>query len=242
MYRVIPSITTHSESWREKITEIKDLKLKHVALFLTGLKARERMQCYELLQKLKEHHSFSIPFVHATSCMKEEEYVLLQQSFDTETFNLHPERYFPLHYELSDAVRKHIYIENPGTNQTLRSEDMNGFAGICFDLSHLHDTKRRSEEEYRELLSLLSEYRVGANHISAVGSFLCPKENKIKVKSKHLHTDKGDLNYLKELHPGSFSMLMAIELDNSLLEQLFLIPAINTAISAACFNHMDIAA
>jgi len=49
--KILVTLTTTNSSWREKIEEIKNLELKEIALFLTGLNRQEREECYRTLPK-----------------------------------------------------------------------------------------------------------------------------------------------------------------------------------------------
>lgn len=223
MRRILPSITTRGgmpSSWHSKISEIAELRLSAVALFVTGLDGAQRQLCYAELEKLKRTHPFTIPFVHAVSTMPEEEYRYLIERFGTEAFNLHSEDEYPLEHELSSAVRSKIFIENTRIGLALSARELEGFGGICFDLSHLEDTRRNSLARYQEMLTLARSKKVGANHISAVGTELQGKQGNCKLSSRHEARSLADFDYLNELDPLAFAQLCAIELENSLKQQI----------------------
>ena len=230
--RILPSITTlnrSSSSWREKIREINALGITEVGLFLTGLSEDERKECYVLLEDACATHSFRIPFVHAVASMREEEYHYLMDIFGTEKFNLHPAHEFPLEHPLSAALRKRIFIENTSRLKPLQAEDLEGFGGICFDLSHLEDSRRLSGREYHRLLSLTSRFAVGANHISAVSETPMTATDGFALHSRHLADETATVKYLCGLSTAAFAPLCAVELENSLEEQLSIIPMIHRA-------------
>ena len=220
--RILPSVTTQStqgHTWREKINEIALLQLKEVCLFVTGLSGEERQECYSLLEEVQRCHAFRIPFVHAVSSMHEEEFSYLTSRFGTEKFNLHTTSEYPLHHLLSNGLRQKIFIENV-LPHPLTLRDIQGFGGICFDLSHLEEARRTSGQEYHRLLALTGKAAVGANHISAVSA---------SGISRHLADDQTTMKYICNIHPSAFARLSAIELENSLSEQLCLIPVIQRA-------------
>lgn len=228
--RIIPSVTTLStagSSWKTKIQEIGLLRINEVGLFLTGLSADERPECYALLEEMRGRHAFRIPFVHAVSSMPEDEYRYLMREFGTEKFNLHPLAEFPLEHELSAEVRHRIYIENTFPH-SLTLKDIQGFGGICFDLSHLEQARRMSGQEYHRLLALTSRASSGANHISAI--------DQANGLSCHRLSDATSLRYLCSLHPSAFAPLCAVELENPLEEQLCVIPMIQRAMYRAAAN------
>lgn len=233
--RIIPSITTHSltgHTWRDKITEIEQLGLKQVGLFLTGLSEVERYECFCELEFLASHHLFSIPFVHAVSTMKEDEYRFLVDTFDTEWFNLHPMWEYPLKYPLSDEIRSRILIENSQFEFALRTQDVEGFAGLCLDLSHLEDSRRSRPEVFDANVGLSHTASVTANHISAVIKTPRKVQANLLAYSSHTASEPEDFSYLSGLPSITVAPLCALELENSLAEQVALMPFIRFALEA----------
>lgn len=234
MPRILPSITTHGHgvsTWRDKISEVSQLGLREIGLFVTGLSTLERFECYELLETTQKHHSFKIPFVHAVSTMPEYEFLYLMHAFGVEYFNLHPVREYRLEHPLSADLREKILIENTKYETPLSEGDLEGFAGICFDVSHLEDARRIRPRTYDQLISLAEKIPVFANHISAVNSNLSTMPNGVQLFSNHVSAGKEDFNYLFSTPSRCFSKLCAIELENSLTEQVALIPIIQAAIA-----------
>ena len=222
MRKILPSITTiglTNSTWSQKISEVKSLKLYEIALFLTGLQIDERKKCYKALEELQAIHNFSIPFVHATSSMSEDEFWYIKNQFNTEYFNLHPVWEYPLQFQLSPEIRKYILIENSSPSVPLQKQDLEGFAGICFDLSHLEDSRRSKPEVYQENLFLTKQFEVLANHISAVSETARYNINETSYYSVH-DSNLGNFQYLSGLTNSSFSNLCAIEVENSLEEQV----------------------
>jgi hypothetical protein len=245
MIKILPSITSLSKAestWLTKIDEIKLLELRSIALFVTGLSMEERQECFQKLLELRKNYFFEIPFVHAVSNMPESDYEFLINNFQTKSFNLHPLREFPLRHKLSDHLKNLIYIENASSDLLLYKEDLNGFAGICFDLSHLDDLRRRSLTDYSSQVDLSNNFKVGANHISAVGHDYIKLENKIIFGSKHYLSNISELNYLSDLPVNAISNIIAVELENSLAEQLTLIDKIWKTLPQNRNNNATLAA
>ena len=165
--------------------------------------------------------------------MPESEYQYLIDTFDTEIFNLHSTDEFPLKHPLSNEIRARIFIENTRIGHALSPRELSGFAGICFDLSHLEDTRRNSPARYREMLALTAAKPVGANHISAVTEDLAALQGKWRLYSKHEARRPADFEYISGLDPRAFAHLCAIELENPLREQLEFLPIIRRAIESA---------
>lgn len=86
-------------------------------------------------------------------------------------------------------------------------------AGFCIDLSHFKSEEERWTKEFDYILH---ERRIkrefGCNHL---GGF-----NPYKLRDKHTVTDLHDFDYLKTLPEFVFSPIVALEMDNSIKEQL----------------------
>ncbi|MDD5433290.1 MAG: hypothetical protein PHE77_01370 [Candidatus Pacebacteria bacterium] len=204
-------------SWQDKIKEIDEIGLKKAAIFLTCLNKKQRQEMYGLLEKtsLKK-----IPFAHIKSDMDQSELDYLASRFKTRVFNTHSERQFPFEHNL-EQYKKQIFIENtlPWDKQEIKK-----FAGLCLDFSHLHDDELLHKENYLHNLEVLKEFTVGCNHISATSkSLLTATEDgrtNIQHYDKHLFSDLSEFDYLQNYPPELFSNFCAMELENSLAEQL----------------------
>jgi hypothetical protein len=213
---IIPSITTISKNWRDEIGEIEELGLKEVNIFLTGLIEKERGILY---QDLKKIGITKIPFVHIRSDMDIWELDLLVNEFDTEAFNIHTQREFPLEHNL-DKYKKLIFVEN--TYFPLDENEIKEFAGICLDFSHLDSDRRFREDIYEQDIKMIEKYGCGCNHISPQKMFpLLNKEDKdINSKHPHFFNSLSEFNYLKNYPRRYFSPYLAVEIENSIKEQL----------------------
>ena len=216
------------------------MRLTQVGLFLTGIPAGGRHAVYSALEAVRKHLDFTIPFVHAVATMKEDEFRYLKCEFGTQRFNLHPEWEFPLEHPLSREIRRDIFIENSDISAPLLESDIEGFAGICFDLSHLEDARRSMPENFDALLDIATRFPVGANHISAVSPVPVSTIDGIRFYSKHIASAHSELVYLSQLPKMAFAELCAVELENSLREQLALIETIKAAIEPVIENGVPI--
>ncbi len=227
--RCIPSITTHSRGghgWREKISELAKLEVNECALFVTGLNATQREECYKLLLNARQKRRFTVPFVHAVSSMSEDEFWFLMDTFGTEAFNLHPQWDFPLLHPLSANIRERIFIENCSVSTPLTREDLIGFAGLCLDLSHLEDSRRNHPENFARTVALTQVAKVGANHISGVRDLGVRPDGSHAGTSTHIAETQADFAYLAALPAHCFASVLALELENSLQEQLTFIDTV----------------
>ena len=211
--RIFPSITTTNSDWREKIEEIAKLGLKEVCLFLTCLNKKERKELYKLIEGTKIE---KIPLVHLRNDMDLEELDYLKESYKTEVFNTHTERKYPLIYNL-DKYRNIIYIEN--ASLPLDEEEIKNFAGVCLDFSHLENKRLLEQEVYKNEIEIIEKYPCGCNHVSAVKKFLLKEEDRLYHDSHYLE-DLTELDYLKRYPAKYFSSILAVELENTIREQL----------------------
>jgi hypothetical protein len=243
-YTIIPSITTHTgvaSDWRSKISEIAPLNLQSVALFLTGTSENERYELYYHLEHARRTHHFTVPFVHAVSDMKEDEYRFFVERFQTTLFNLHPVRQFPLAHTLSETIRQMITIENAYIDQSINADDLVGFKGICLDIAHAEDLRRSHPAEFAKLSKLIADRGVLANHISVIN-----RERRYDSHGQmtfHAHELKrGDTSYLANYAPRYFGEIICIELKDSLADQVTLLPDIASAVRASRERAVKIAA
>jgi len=213
------SITTTSGSdWQSKIKEIDKLKLKKVALFLTCTDRKERKAMYKLLKKssVKE-----VPFVHLRTDMKPKEIGYLVKNFKTKAFNIHSQARHKLFYDYS-RYKDMIFVENvwPLFNE----KELKQFAGICLDVSHLENDRIMNPEVFQKAGKLIKKYFIGCNHVSGIRKTpYYDKEIDRDVFSFHKFKTLSEFDYLKRYPDEYFSNFIAMELENSIKEQLMAI-------------------
>lgn len=224
----LPAITTLSakfniggNDWRDKIKEIDELGLKKVAIFPTCLDKEQRQEMYNLLEKTQIEE---IPFVHLRSDMPAQELDYLAERFKAQIFNIHTERQWPLQFDLS-KYQKRIFVEY--SFRELQEAEVSRFGGICLDFSHIENDRLLHTEEYQRNLSLLNKYQIGCNHIAAISKELIIEREDGSVSShehshydEHTFKDLSEFDYLKNYPKEWFSNFCAIEVENSLADQL----------------------
>jgi len=214
----LPTITTTKPSdWQGKIKEIDQLSIDKLAVFPTCFKEKQRLELYGLLEQTKLKQ---IPFVHIRGDMSPKELDYLIKRWKAQVFNLHSPRQYPVLYNW-DKYKKMIYIEN--TLLCFNQAELEEFAGICLDLSHLEQDKRTGSKRYNQAVELIKKYPIGCNHISGIA-----KKPEI-VSEKGITEERYDAHYYRSLrqfdyltkYPASyFAKFIAIELENPLEEQL----------------------
>lgn len=217
MKKILVSLTTlgNPGNIKRQIDDLAELGVKEFAFFASMLDENRRKEIFKLIEE--KIPDARIPFCHARTDMRPEEFEYMIRKFSTEKFNLHTEREYPLKYDLKDH-RNRIYIENSG--HELYESDIAGYAGICLDLTHLTHTKLSYPEIYKDTTKLLEKYKIGANHVGAIGKKCWEEMAGEERYDYHYLTDLNQLEYLKEIPKKYFADLIAIELGNDIAAQL----------------------
>ncbi|MEK7580149.1 MAG: hypothetical protein AAB465_00840 [Patescibacteria group bacterium] len=224
--KILPSITTLTPAgWQKKIKEIDKLSIKEVALFLTNVNPTQRKKLYSLLAKTKLQR---IPFVHLRNDSDIKEIEFLIKRYKTKAFNIHSPWHskYPLLFDLSKYKNK-IYIENSAI--LLDLVELKNFSGLCLDFAHLEDERLIDLNIYRHNLGVVKRVKIGCAHISAISSK--PKYSRYhhfrKAHSRrkahydwHFFKDLSEFDYLKKYPARYFPKIIALELENSLKDQL----------------------
>jgi len=218
MRKILLAITTtRGSNWKEKIKEIDKLGLKEVALFPTCLNKEERKELYNLIIQtgLTE-----IPFVHLRSDFDGEEINWLKEKYKTKVFNTHSERLYPLKHSWDKYKKECIYLEN--THLGLPEDELKEYAGICLDFSHLENDRLLSPERYEQTINMLKGYKIGCAHLSVIRKEYHPDPQRPEEPRYdwHLLEEMSEMDYLKNYPQEYFPKFVAIELENSLEEQL----------------------
>lgn len=215
--KILPTITTIT-NWRKKIKESKELGLTEVALFPTSLSLKEREELYQLLKKTKIRR---IPFVHLRSDMVIGELDYLVKNYKTGVFNIHSslESKFAGNIQKYHKYKKILYIEN--TSKPLDKEELKKVAGICLDSTHLENDRIFRKEIYRHNIKIIKKLGCGCNHIGPVKKFPSfEKEEIVSMDNHHFFKKLSEFNYLKKYPANFFGEYAALELENSIREQL----------------------
>ena len=210
------TITTISDGWRKKISDINKLGIEKVALFVTGLHYNKipKTQFFELIENscIKE-----IPFIHVYENTSPEDIEYYKKRYGTSVFNIHSETEYPQKYDLS-KYKKEIYLETL-FRYSLKESELEKYAGICIDISHMEIAKRDYPETYRKNSDLIKRFKCGCNHISAYKENAIEKASKIK-ESSHYFTNLSQFDYLLNYPNNYFSNYLALELENDIEDQL----------------------
>jgi len=224
--KFIPCVTTtRGSDWKEKMREIESLKLEEVAFFPTGMTKEQRKSFYE---SLKQSPIKRIPLVHLRDDMEASELDFLVKDYDTQIFNTHSEREYPIDNKWLVNYRELICIENHH-NFPLDENEIKKYGGICLDFAHLENERLLNSEGYEKEVAVLAKFPIKCNHVSVIKkdfAFVDQKKRELQYDSHHMD-NFSELDYLKNYPIQYFSNFCAMELDNSISEQLEAIDYIN---------------
>ncbi|MDD5144744.1 MAG: hypothetical protein PHW72_01315 [Candidatus Pacebacteria bacterium] len=212
--RILVSITGETSlDWKEKLDEINKLGLKSVAVFLERFDKKERDNFYRLLRKSS---ITSVPFIHLRDDIEKDEIEFFINEYGTRHFNIHEDHFDTLEEKWRGCWDK-IYLEMNFDNQIDKAVRVKKIGGFCIDLSHFKAAiSRGTEEAYYVFLnssgSGKGESVIGCNHLAGYNSG--------KRQDKHIVSGIKDFDYLVTLPKYVFSKIIAIEVDNSISEQL----------------------
>jgi len=212
---ILPTITTTKPNWKSKIKEVEKLGIKELAFFLTCLDLTERKEFYKLAEEAKIKN---VPFVHIREDMDLKELDYLVRNYKTKVFNIHTQLDFPLIYDYS-KYKNIIYIENSPAFP-FQEKELKDFAGICLDVTHLENDWLTNKNKFEREIKILEKYPIGCNHISAIKDEIYKDEKGVIRYDAHSFEELSEFNYLKKYPKKYFSSLMALELENTLEEQM----------------------
>ncbi len=213
---ILPTITTTYDNWSKQIEEADRLGIKQVAFFPTRLDFVARQKAYQILEKsgLQE-----IPFVHLRHDTKGSEIAFFIKRWQTRVFNFHAAVDFGSLDASCAPYRDKIYLEN--TILPWSPVEVEDCAGICIDFSHLEAARSADPAVYAQDIEIIEKHFCGCAHISAIKTdkHFKPRAGDYSHASHQL-SELSELDYLEKYPASYFPAYIAIELENSLAEQL----------------------
>lgn len=206
--KILVSITGRNAA--ECISKIKELakyQVPEVALFLEVLDVENRKQVYEFLSDLK----IKIPLVHLRQDMTRDELMMLSEKYKVKYFTIH-EDHFKIIKNWHGFYKK-LYLEMSTDDYVAKNVKVEKIGGFCVDLAHY---KKQSVLNNRDF-----KYIYRRRHNSEI--FVCNHVSGYNYKDNmdlHEVIDKDDFDYLNELPIFVFGKVLAIEVFNSIKEQL----------------------
>lgn len=206
--KIFLSITGEgSLDWSNKLKEINKLKIKKVAVFLERFDKKERDNLYRLLEKssIKE-----VPFVHLRDDVEAREIEYFIKKYKTKYFSIHEE-----HFKILNKWKGYwdkIYLEMNYDSKINKDVKVRKIGGFCIDLAHFKCSIARGTEEAYYAYLRKNKIKFTCNHLNGY--------DPVKRRDKHIVTSLKDFDYLTTLPKYIFGKVIALEVDNSIKEQI----------------------
>jgi len=208
MRKILLSITgKESFDWDSKLKEINERNIDEVAIFLECFDQKERDNFYRLLLKSTVK---SVPFVHLRDDTTKEEMKFFIDRFKTKYFNIHEE-----HFKKLDQWQGYwdkLYLEMDFNDEVAKDVKVRQIGGFCVDLAHLKAAISRGTKEASYVFLRKNESEIACNHLNGY--------DPLKMEDVHLIEDLGAFDYLTTLPKYAFGKIIALEVDNSIEEQI----------------------
>ncbi|MDD3046402.1 MAG: hypothetical protein PHH88_01895 [Candidatus Pacebacteria bacterium] len=209
--RILISITgKNRKDWKSKLEEIEALKIKEVCLFLEFYDKEKREEIYRALLNSKIK---SIPLVHIRHDMIKEELKFLKHQYKTKYFTIHE-----INFEQDDLLKwkgfyKNLCLEMNFDNYVSSKVKVEKIDGFCIDLAHFKVAKEMQNKDFEYVFNKRKFKKYfDCNHLNGWD----------KKTNCDMHTINSlkDFDYLKTLPNFLFGKVIALEVFNSIKEQL----------------------
>jgi len=206
---VLVSIAGETEALLlSKIKEINKRKIKCVALFLTMIDKAAKRRVFKALLKstIKE-----IPLVHLRNDMSQAEIIFLEDNFHPTYYTIHENSFSHLHKW--PKFKKRLYLEFGGHGKRRPEAQVEKIGGFCVDLAHYKITEVSQTTQFKYQLAKRKKIKFFAcNHLNGYD----PRTN----TCAHEVSKIKEFDYLKTLPSFIFGKIIALEMENSIKEQL----------------------
>ena len=207
--RILVGVTAKGgKGWRKKLKEIKKYKITRFALFIEEISPKKRKKLYKKLNKLKIEE---IPLIHIKDDTTNEELEFFKQKYHTKYFTIHEDHFSKLNEW--NGFHKDLYVEFNNDNFVSKSVKVENIGGFCIDLSHFKKGEAIKSKEFYYVTKRKSKKSYFAcNHLNGYSYRL--------NRDIHAPTKLSQFSYLKTLPNYLFGKIIAIEMYNSIKEQL----------------------
>ncbi|MFA5051920.1 MAG: hypothetical protein WC544_02550 [Patescibacteria group bacterium] len=208
--KLLISVTGHTRhDWKNKLREISKYHLKEIALFLEAFPPKERTG---LLPALEASEVQAIPLVHLRDDTSREEIKMLKKRFKTKFFTIHESHFSKKILSRWRGFHKYLCLEMNADNSVASSVHVDAIGGFCIDCAHFKIEVSKQDDEYRYIIEHLKKSPAICNHISGYSY----------ARNKDVHTPHQirNFNYLTTLPKSLFGRILAIEIYNSITDQL----------------------
>ncbi len=192
----------------KKIEEVKQRKIGEISLFLHHFPLNERKEIYK---NIKETSVEKIPLVHIGESFSKNELKFLFEKYKTRYFTIHEED-FNFLYKWEE-FRNHLFLEMGTDNVVADNVKVEKIGGFCVDLAHYQKQKDRKTVDFEYVYARRDNKKLfKCNHLSGY----CPRE----MDDLHYVKSEKDFEYIKILPDFIFSNVIALEISNSIKEQI----------------------
>lgn len=206
--KILLGITGVGEKdWRSKLDDLNKFGAAEAALFLERFDQVQRKKIY---RALLDTTIKKIPFCHIRNDMEVEELAFLESKFKTDYFNIH-ENSFGFLDKWKGFERK-LYLEMNADNYISQKVIVEKIGGFCVDLSHFKIAQTKWSKEFDYTYFRKDKVKFACNHLNGWD----PKKN----TDRHIVKSLKDFDYLKTLPKFLFSEVIALEMDNSISQQV----------------------
>jgi hypothetical protein len=207
--RILVGITSKDDfHWPEQLAEIEKLKITEVSLFLEKLPYPERKKVYQALYKSKIKR---IPLVHLRHDMNKDEIEFLVKNYQAKFLTIHE-----INFNYLEQWKKYfpsLYLEMNYDSRVSPKVEVEKIGGFCVDLSHFKAAEVKYSREFAYTVERKNFPRYfHCNHLNGYS----PIEN----KDIHKVTSLKDFDYLNTLPKFIFGEVIALEVENSIADQL----------------------
>ncbi len=207
--RILVGVTAKKgRGWKKKLREIKKYKITRFALFIEEIPIRKREKLYKRLSKLDIKE---IPLVHIKDDTTKEELIYFKEKYNTKCFTIHEDHFSKL--KEWESFNKDLYLEFNNDDFVSKDVKVENIGGFCIDLSHFKKGEISKTQEFYYVTKRKKHKKY----------FVCNHLNGYSYKlNKDIHRPKNlkQFEYLKTLPNYLFGEVIAIEMYNSIKEQL----------------------
>lgn len=207
--KIFLSLSGKTENdWKVKIKEINSLGIDSIALFLETYRKSQRKKIYEALKKscVKK-----IPLVHIRNDMAKDELKYLCEKYNNPCFTIHEKSFSK--FSQWNGYHQHLYLEMDYNNSISKKVDINKIGGFCVDLAHFKSAEEKWSKEFEYTIDKRNKKNLfKCNHLNGYSY----KKN----RDMHIISSFEEFEYLKTLPSFVFGDIIALEVFNSISDQI----------------------
>jgi len=193
--------------WQKKLEEINELGIEEIAVFLERFDCKERDNFYKFFTRSSIK---KVPFVHLRHSVGVDEVKFFIENYGTRHFNIHEES-----FDILDKWKGYwdkLYLEMNYDGKIAKNVEVKRIGGFCVDLAHFKTAIARGKEEAYYIYMQRNKMKFACNHLSGY--------TEKKTRDLHVVRNFKDFDYLTTLPKYVFSEIIALEVDNSIKEQI----------------------